>query len=114
MILPTIQAVGFVRTYTYTKQFKSSVVKLTLIKLLDDDHSEVSFSVNGDYNYEARADKVAITKWLLKVFAQIKTYNNNIYCSAYTNDGMGNYRTNLYRKLGFNYSEDELLVYKTK
>lgn len=91
----------------YTTLFDGHSVGLVLEKdpyREELDAWEVTFRVDGDMNFPLeRLPKVAIVRWLLKVWASLlEEYpERNFVCSAYTYDGQGSTRDQWYAKLGF-------------
>lgn len=69
--------------------------------------STISFTVEGEYTKTERNNKVAISRWLLGMWRKVhEEYpSSSYYCVPYSEDGFGDYRANVYRKLGFRQSE---------
>lgn len=67
----------------------------------------VAFQVGGKYTWEERnkRDKLAISRWLLQTWnAILAQKTSSLYvCYPCTADGKGEYRRNVYEKLGFKY-----------
>lgn len=72
----------------------------------------ISFKVNGSYDKKDNNQKVAITRWLLKTWKEIKVKyaGKTLYCEPWGEDGMGEYRSKIYTKLGFEYEDKYTMV----
>lgn len=73
----------------------------------------INFKVNNSFDkIENNANKVAITKWLLKSWNELKIRHKGktVYCEPYKEDGHSDYRFNVYKKLGFLYEDKNTMV----
>lgn len=73
------------------------------IQIWCDGDWNIVFLVGDSFDYEARANRIAITRWLLATWKEIQVEykGKTLYCDAYNDDGKGDYRLSIYQKLGF-------------
>ena len=100
MLLPEVTIVNDAVQHVYRKKINGKEVLVTLNHLHTSMWS-ISFTVNGQYAFQNIKQPVAITRWVLKVFKHVNTYAILLVCIAFAEDGRGDYRHDIYRRLGF-------------
>ena len=91
----------------YTEINYSKVINGILVEVILIDeyvHHSISVKLNNACDFDSSAPKVAITRWVLSIFKEIKPQYSKLTCDAYDEDGKGRYRRNMYKKLGFKFS----------
>ena len=115
MILPAVVCHPAFTELVYTKSFSSGDKTYVVTLGLCEECSEtkrfsIGFIVNGDYDFCSDAPKIAITKWLLRVFRHVCTYASSLEACSWYDDDMGSYRNRLFQKLGFTLDCDFLFL----
>jgi hypothetical protein len=96
-------------SYISTKTFGNSTVELEVYS-----NNVIYFTVDGGFEYiESHPHKVAITRWLLTEFRKAQKIHDYLVCTSHEDDDMGDYRTEVYLKLGFR-KEQGRLIWGTK
>jgi hypothetical protein len=93
------------KTMNYSTNINGINVSLSFESWQPKEYS-VDFKINGYYDIDpsiSKLNKIKITRWLLtswKHFLSNQTFDI-IRCYAYQEDGEGEYREKVYKKLGF-------------
>jgi len=87
-------------TYTLSTKINSTLVELAVYEE-SLTSAGLNFFINGDMVYEENSNKVAISRWLLKEFRGLQNKYKKLSISVYEDDDYGEYRYQVYKKLGF-------------
>lgn len=94
-------------TYSNSITFGSTSVNIEV-----DEFNNVNFWVDNSFEVkENNPHRVAITKWLIKEWKQIKDNYKYLFCIAYDDDYIFKDRVNSYIKLGFTHLNNNGFIY---
>jgi hypothetical protein len=84
----------------------------TSVSIEVDEFNNIHFWVDGAYSVkEKNPHRVAITRWLVKEWKQIKGNYKYLFCSAYDDDYLFYDRVNSYKRLGFISLKNNAFIY---